>query len=91
MTSSTSESVLQAPVAVLLAAGEPEAAEQHLAQLLGRADVEAAAGQLPDLRFQRARRLANSADSRDRTVRSTSDAFALHVGQHGTSGRSSVS
>ena len=85
------ESVLHAPVGVLRPPGKAHAAEQDIAKLLGRADVEALAGELVDLFLDLGACCANSSDSRASTSRSTSTpSFSIRAST-GTSGRSSVS
>ena len=53
------------------AAGQPHAAEQDVAELLGRAEIEALAGEFVGLVLESRGRWANSPDSRDSICRST--------------------
>ena len=67
----------------LLAAGQAHLAEQDVAELLRRAEVEALAGESRGSRPRaRAAFCANSPDRRDRICRSIDDAAPLHPRQH---------
>ncbi len=57
-------------------------AEQDVAQLLGRADIEILARQLVDLGFQSALDLAEIVGETAQQIRIDGDAAPLHVGQH---------
>ncbi len=63
------------------AAFQLELAEQDVAQLLGRADVEFLAGELVDLGFHLRLRLAEIVGQAAQQIGIDGDAFALHVGQ----------
>ena len=81
--SSASESVLQAPVAVLRPPRQAHAAEQDVAQLLGRADVEALAGELVDLGLDGRAGGGEIVGEAAQQLRVDEDAFHLHRREHG--------
>ena len=66
----------------LAAAFQAHLAEQNIAQLLGRADIEILARQLVDLDFQPALFLAEIVGQPAQHFRIDGDAGPLHVGQH---------
>ena len=75
----------------LLAAGQAHLAEQDVAELLGRADVEALAGELDRSRPRAAPPCANSPESRDSICAVDRDAALLHAREHRHQRRSSRS
>ncbi len=75
----------------LLAGAEPELVEQHLAQLLGRADVEAAAGELVDLRLELGQLVGELGAELAQAPASTLMPCRSISASTGISGRSSVS
>ena len=89
--SSTSASVAQAPVLVFLPPGRPHLAEQHVADLLGRADVERLAGQLVDLALEPAELLREVAGEARQDLAVDRMPRASIRASTGASGRSSVS
>ena len=66
----------------LLAAGQAELAEQDVAELLGRADVEALAGELVDLVLEPAELLGELAGQARQRLAVDLDAALLHPRQH---------
>ena len=66
----------------LLAAGKPELAEEDVAELLGRADVELLAGELVDLGLDRRRLLREGAGEARKDLPVDLDAAPLHAREH---------